>query len=148
MAAGDVSAIGWGTGHANLWELGYPLDNVTAWSEPREGSDFAKVSSGEEDSWITGWDYYLEGDARWIEAAATTDPVANGWDAATGADAALQWLRAKNVGRFYPDKDDLGTYHEVYLVEPMRGRPDQEEDGTRRLTIRLRDVNGNPFTGY
>lgn len=139
MAAGEVPALIWGASYANTFEADYPIDNATTWPDPREGSDHQRVSSGEEDAWITGWNQYLEGDWRWLDASA--------WDGATGFEAALQWLWEGNVGRLAPDKDTPGTYFEVYL-DQWPGKPDIGEDGTRRLRLRFREANDDPFTGW
>lgn len=148
MAAGDLPKFVWGDALENTLLIGQPLDNVSAYEEPREGSDWAKVSSGVEDAWITGWDQFLAADWRWVPATDSADPPATGWDGSAGVRAFLRWMRDKNVARFHPDKSDDATYHEVYLVEPMRGEPPLEEDGSRKLRLVIRDKNDSPFTGY
>lgn len=133
-----VPKILWGAALANTLTLPYPLDNVIAGPEPRAGSESDQAPSGVEDAWTVGTDYILEGDARWIPQAT--------WDGATGFAAFLTWARDKKVIRFYPDKD-AGTYIDCYLVEPMTGQGEQENDGTRRIRLRLRNVT-TAFDGY
>lgn len=128
-------------------QLGYPLDNATAYPEPREGSEWVQASSGEEDSWLLGDEQLVEGLARWIPSADTADPVATGWDGAAGWAAFLSWARAKNVFRFFPDAA-VASYHSCTLVEPLQGPPALEEDGSRQVLLRLRDTGGVAFTGY
>lgn len=150
MAAGQIPKVTWGAAFANTWELGYPLDVVLAYSQPREGSEFAKSPSGEEDSWITATDYFLQGLSRWIPIANGTTPdgtTITGWDGATGVDSALIFLRAKNVGRFFPDRGS-GTFKTFLLQQPMGGKPPQEIDGTRQLSIIIRATDAAAFTGY
>lgn len=150
MSAGQKPKVTWGTAYANTWEMGYPLDDATAWGDPREGSETMKAPSGVEDAWTVATDQFLGALARWIPAATGTTPegtTITGWDGATGVDAAIAWLRAKNVGRFFPDRTS-GTYVEFYLVEPMSGKPGKEEDGTRSLRFVFRSANDSQFTGY
>lgn len=149
MGASTALAYLWGASYANTLYPGFLPDKAVAWSEPREGSDFAKVSSGVEDSWIVGTDELLALDHRWIPAADITDPVvATGWDGATGWRAFLAWARAKNIVRVCPDAGVLTSYQEIYLVDPMKGEPPQESDGTRKLRLTWRDANDTAFTGF
>lgn len=150
MAAGEIPKITWGAAFANTWELGYPMDQVTAWEEPRKDSEFAMAPSGEEDSWIIATDYLLAGLARWIPISNGTTPdgtTITGWDGATGVAAALSWLQAKNTGRFYPLRTS-GTYKTFIIREPMEGKPGQEIDGKRQLSLILRATDAAAFTGY
>lgn len=138
--------IVWGTPFANNLRIGYPFDQYAAGSEPREGSEAAQSRSGVEDAWTTGTDYILEVTVRYIPQEDTASPLATGWDGPTGFRAFLEWARDKNVVRLYPDAAG-GTFIDCYLVEPMRGIPEPEADGTRTIRIRLRNVT-TPFDGY
>lgn len=139
----------WGPAYANVLNCGFPLDNPTCYSEPRDGSETGQSTAGYEDAWTTGTDQYLEGDIRWIPKSDTTTPaVATGWDGTTGFNAFLAWMRDKNQARFFPDNTS-GTYQPVYLVEPLKGKPVTEmADGTRKISIKLRTADQSPFTGY
>jgi hypothetical protein len=145
MARTTIPKINWGTSFANTLNFGYPLDGAISWPEPRLGSEFRQAPSGIEDAWIVGNDYYLEGAMRWIPTANTTDPLATGWDGATGVSAFLAWARAKNQFRFYPDKDS-GSYILSYLVAPMGGKPELGRDGTRTINLQIRSLT--EYTGY
>lgn len=138
--------ITWGTSFANTLSIGYPVDNWSSWSEPRQGSVWVQSMSGDEDSWIIGTDYYLQVDVRWIPTANTTSPVATGWDGTTGFRAFLEWAKAKNVFRWYPDKDSA-SYVASYLVDPMNGGPTVEPDGTKRITLVIRNAT-TAYDGY
>lgn len=103
---GLPARLTWGDAYDKHLDLGYPLDSVAAWPEPRQGSEFAQASSGIEDAWITGEDEYLQGLVRWIRPAhALTGELRrhSGWNGADGWTAALKWLRRKKKGRWYPD---------------------------------------------
>lgn len=118
-------------------------DTPTSWSDPREGSDWAKAPSGEEDAWITGTDYKCALTARWTPATTQTFPAAStGWDGATGFRAFLEYARQKNDFAFH--KDAAGAGITSRLLEPMDGEPPLESDGTR--SIRL--VVWNPTSAY
>lgn len=145
MARGTIPKITWGTSYANTLNFGYPLDSATSYSEHREGSVWDMFVSGVEDAWLWGIDYFLEGDFRWIPASSTSDPVATGWDGSTGVRAFLEWARQKNSFRFFPDKNS-GTYLDCYLMEPMQGPPSLEDDGSRRLHLKIRSATA--FDGY
>ena len=104
----------WGTSYANAVDVA-SFDNVVAYSEPRDGSDFDMAPSGVEDSWYLADDYFVEGDLRWIPRADSLFPKkATGWDGASGVDAMLQWARRKNVLKFHPDGRNL-------VVSPTMG---------------------------
>lgn len=141
-----LSKITWGAIFANSLIFGYPLDNPSAWNAPREGTEVL-VAPAVRDAWETGDDYHLAFDVRWIPGVDTFDPVATGWEGATGWSAFLKWARQMNPLRFYPDKD-VGTYYTCYMVEPLRGEPQSEEDGTRRLHMVLVNTAAAEFTGY
>lgn len=136
----------WGAGFANTLWLGYPLDNISAGDEPRAGSSFDQAPSGVEDAWIVGTDYVLSADVRYIPQADTAVPVATGWDGVTGFREFLRWARDKNQFRFYPDAAG-GTFFLSYLVEPMSGQGDSEDDGTRRVRLKIRNASA-PYDGY
>ncbi len=145
MARGETPKITWGAGFVNTLTLGYPLQNAVAYSEPREGSEFTMGPSGEEDSWITGTNQYLEGGAAWIPAA--DGGGVTGWDGATGFRAFLESARAKNDFKFFPDKDGGGNVT-CRLAEPMAGAPALEQDLTRRVLLKIRSTDDSAFTGY
>lgn len=141
-----IPKILWGAAFANTLNVGYRLDNVKSWDEPRQGGAVDQAPSGVEDAWTVGVDYVLEGELRWIPQTDTTTPLATGWNGALGVRAFLQWARDKNVVRFYPDAAS-GTFIDCYLVEPMKGGGEVEEDGTRRVVFRLRNSTSN-LDGY
>ena len=150
MAAGEKPKITWGAAFANTLELGYPLDRATPYPQPREGSQWAKSPGGVEDSWVTETDELLAAVARWIPHTTGTTPEGTpitGWDGATGFAAFLRWGRAKNLIRFYPLRTE-GTYVACYLVEPMKGAPAPENDGTRQVALVLRTSDDSAFTGF
>jgi hypothetical protein len=137
----------WGAAFANTLNIGYPLDNVSAGDEPRAGSMFEQAPSGVEDSWITGRDYKLTFDVRWIPQVDVASPVATGWDTGTvGFAEFLYWVRQKNQCRFFPDAAS-GTYILSYLSDPMQGTPPPETDGSRKMTMTLRNST-TPYNGY
>ena len=128
----------------NTVSFGYPLDNVTAGDEPRAGSVFDRSTSGVEDAWITGTDYLLTADFRWIPQV--YNGAATGWDDAAGVRAWLASARQKLPYRFYPDATS-GTFILCTLAEPMQGIPTSESDGTRKLTATHRNIT-TAWDGY
>jgi hypothetical protein len=138
--------ITWGAGFANTLNIGYPLDNWTISSKGFEESTFLQIESGEEDAWIINTEYYLEGDIRFIPIEDSVNPTQTGWDGATGCNSFLISARAKNIFRFFPDKDEA-TYIESYLVEPISTSPSVESDGTRTIRIIIRNTT-TPYNGY
>jgi hypothetical protein len=141
-----LAKILWGTAFANTLTVGYLLDNDTSGSEPREGSAWTQAPSGTEDAWITGTDYVLVGEFRWIPQTDTATPAATGWDGGGKFREFLEWARAKNLIRFYPDAT-AGGFIDSYLVEPMKGLPTLELNGERRLPFKLRNPT-TPYDGY
>jgi hypothetical protein len=146
---GLIPQIKWGAAFANVLVIGYPLDDAVAYGEPREGSDFVQGASGVEDSWVQGEDQCLEGTIRWIPQLVTTTPAATGWDDATGFRDFLSWARAKNVFRWYPDiAGTPGTFYNMYLVDPMKGGGDLEDDRTRKFHVKMRTSDNAVVAGY
>src|SRR5688500_16995903 len=111
MAQNEIPQILWGAALANVLSIADPLDDPTAYSVPRQGSEWGQASSGERDAWILAGehDQRLRGTVRHIPIVDTLSPVATGWDGATGFRAFLEWARAMNAFRFQPDKD-VATY--------------------------------------
>jgi hypothetical protein len=104
--------IFWGASLSSAADFGYPLDNVQADSPPRDGSSWVQGPSGDDDSWITGYDYTLEGDYRWIPKDHTADGprFMSGWDPSDGVREFLKFARDRNVLRFHPDSRNLVPY--------------------------------------
>ena len=149
MAQGDLPQFKWDSGFTKTLDIGYPLDNALAHSNPKPGSEFADSISGEADSWILGLDQLLEADIRWIPASNTTSPVATGWNtASTGFRLFLEYAREKQDIRFIPDRDTPGTFIDSILVRPMIGGIRLEKDVTRRIRIMIRSKDGSPYVGF
>lgn len=142
MGKFTIPKITW-NGHTT--SFGYQLDNWQSYSKPRDGSEWAQSTSGVEDAWVVGRDFYLEADIRWLPSSDTTIPaVATGWDGTTGVRAFLEWAQDKNQFAFFPDKNS-GTSINSYLVEPVEDiQLTIEADGSRMFHIIMR----NPTTPY
>lgn len=140
----------WGDALDKYVYCGYPLDEAVSYGLPREGSEQVQGSSGVEDGWDEGTDYYLAGSARHIprEGANTPEGVfATGWEDADGWDAFLAWARTGKEFRWIFDRNTLGTYQLSYLVEPRSGPPDLEQSFLRRLPLIIRNASA-AYTGY
>jgi len=123
-----VSAFQWGTNAENTVYFGYPLYSVIPDREPRAGSEWAQAVGAVEDSWITGWDYTLTCEARWLPAvpnfygSQAPNALQTQLSGATGVQGFLDWARAKNTFRFVPDVTlPLFYIDGCYLADPMRG---------------------------
>lgn len=126
--ASRVSTIFWGTNYENTLSLGYPLFSVLTDREPRAGSEWVQGVGGAEDAWLTGFDYTLECEARWLPVtpnfygANAPNPLQSAVSGPTGVQAFLDWARAKNAFRFVPDITTPLFYVDgCYLVEPTSG---------------------------
>jgi hypothetical protein len=146
MGTYRIPKITWSGSYAATLNVGYPLDNWAAYSNAFEGSQFVQVESGTEDAWIINTEYVLEGDIRWIPTTNGVNPTQTGWDGVNGVRAFLEYGRAKNTFRWYPNKDE-GTYIESYLVEPLNGAHGLEPDGTRTIRIKIRNSTTD-YSGY
>ncbi|MCA1571294.1 MAG: hypothetical protein LC798_13440 [Chloroflexi bacterium] len=147
MAWETIPKIVWG---ANTLNFGYPLEAATSWSEAREGSEVVVSDSGDaEDAWITGYDYFLAGEARWIPPANTTNPVATGWDGAAGWRAFLEWAWQRNSFVWYPDKNG-GTSKSARIVLPemKMGRPQVDPGILRTVNLQIKAFDGPPRTAF
>lgn len=140
MAGGGIPLILWGTNFENVLQFGYPIDSPVTGRKPRDGSEFGQSASGIEDAWITGYDYELSADFRWIPDDQQTDPVASPWGGQTGVQAFLDWARQKNTFRYVPDKTVPDFYVDgCYLVEPLDSHGTLESDATRNLHLLIRN---------
>ena len=168
VSSNDVT----GTGTLTVYRrsvvvFGRHMDDALAHPMPREGSEWAKASSGVEDAWITGTDQLLKITARRIpqrDTGATGYPVnATGWDGRApyigvdaGVGAFLTYARQSNVVRLCPDRSAVATYRDVYLQSPRMEPPIAEPwvDPTRGLvTLRtlplvLRSSDDTPMEGW
>lgn len=123
-----------------------PLEQAVSYSEPRPDFEAFEFSSGVEDAWDAGENFFLAGAARWIPKDAGSGIT--GWDSSTGWAAFLAWARRKRVWDFYPDEADLLTYYRVVLTEPMKDRPGVEPNGTRRVDLAVKSADAIRLEGY
>lgn len=145
----DIPKIEWGSG-PNTLHFGYPLDNARSWSEPGKGREYAQAPSGTRDAWIPRHEPRLVGVVRWIPTSDGTTPAGDsitGWDGSTGWRAFLEHAREMNTFDFFPDKDTASSISS-YLVEPLEGNPDIEDDGTRTFRLVIASATGTQYTGY
>jgi hypothetical protein len=104
----------WGAGYVNAADLP-SVDRAIAYSEPRDGSDFAMTASGVEDAWTLGTDEFFEADLRQIPREDALTPYRTvGWNGAGGLQAAFKWARDKNILLVHPDARNL-------VVSPTMG---------------------------
>jgi hypothetical protein len=152
------------TGSVLAWSrsailFGDPIDNVRAWGDPREGSDWAMTPGGVEDAWITGTDRLLAGDVRWITGLDANAPFnMTGWDGRredafinVGWESFLEFAWTKQTFTFVPDLTDADADpRSAYIQAPLDdNEPDLEQaDMTRTFEFRIRDANDLPFKGY
>lgn len=162
MARGDIPQIEWGdTSPLRTISFGLPLDSPLSWSRSADGSETVVADSGARDGWITGTVYLLSGVVRFIptsDVTAASNPdgrAVTGWDGNEGWRAFLEWVRAGNEFRFYPDKTDSTTdhgfgangYFECSLDDPDVSPQPEPTNLTRRLSIVLTNLVG-PYEGY
>ena len=124
--------------NGNTLLMQYPFDNTNAYSTVIDGSETVRIENGFEYSWIPNTNYILEADVRWIPTTSTSTQT--GWDGATGWRAFLEYARAKNQFKFYPDARNPDYYINSYLVEPLNGEHELESDGTRRFRLVIRNT--------
>lgn len=143
-----IPQITWEGSFANTLNFGYPLNSVVAESKDRQGSERVQFVSGIEDAFITGTDFHLRFEARWIPVTSGSTPAGNsisGWDEADGVDAFLQWARQTNQFRFIPDKDDAGTFILSTLVNASVDKDDAQ--GLHVVSMEIRNPN-SAYLGY
>ena len=136
-----VSAFQWGTNFENTIRIGFPLFEVVTDREERDGSEHIQGSSGIEDSWITGRDYVLDTEVRWIPDGPGTAPVQTALSGAVGWQEFLDWARDANAFRFVPDETEPNFYLDnTYLVEPRQGFGSLSADIKRNVRLKLRNA--------
>ncbi len=102
--ADPVMRLGWGSGYENSIDLGYPLDRSRFGRRPRANSRYGRTPTGIPDALITGWDFTMAGDIRWVPRTPNPShlPTQTPWSGPTGVGAFLAWC-AENSFRLYPD---------------------------------------------
>lgn len=144
--------IVWGDAYEKTLNLGYQLDEATTYPKPRDGSEDLQGSSGVEDAWDEGTDYYIEGAVRYVPKDSGLTPEGNnvtGWDGVDGWRDFLVWAWRKNVLRFYPDRVGApATYLNCYLVAPRDEKPERESNGDRTFPLVLRTSDGAVPEGF
>lgn len=125
--------IEWGDNLEYTIYFDYPLYDWVTRSEALEGSQFLRIESGYEDSWIVNSSYVLEGNVRYI--------VQDVWDEKWDYDwmPFLQWARQKKQFRYYSNYLASSSYINSYLVEPITEIPSIEADGTRTIRLVIRN---------
>src|SRR5690242_10065166 len=132
-----VSQILWGPTYENQLIVADPVYDLVSDREPRDGSEFIQGSSGVEDAWITGRDFVLSGEARFIPDASAT---ASGMSGPLSWQAFLDWARDKNPFRFVPDQTNPLFYVDsCYLVEPLKGAGGLGPDIKRKIPFKFRN---------
>lgn len=147
MALFRIPKITWS---GNTLEFGYPMDAAVSYGEPQEGSQLAVAPSGVRDSWIVRTEPRLAATVRWIptsDVTSTGHAPFTGWDGSAGWRAFLDYARGGDSFEFFPDRGS-GTSITSYLVEPWRGEPGQERDGTRNLRLVIASASTTQYTGY
>lgn len=132
----------WGTNYENILLCGWPLDNPVYGQKWRDGSQQAQTPGGVEASWVIGEDYTLDVDIGWIPDDDTAAPIiASGWASSIGVMDFLHWARQKTPFRLVPDNSFPGCYVDgCYLVDPLSTHGTLQFDGSRRLTITIRNT--------
>lgn len=146
MPNSTIPKIVWTSGSTYTLNFGAFPDSPIAYSRPRDGSTFVQFTSGIEDSWILGTDFYLECDLRWIPTSNTTNPIATGWDGVSGVRAFLEFARQKNTFDWYPNASG-STKITSYLVDDGTTPPTLEENGFRKVHLVLRNTSTD-YAGY
>ena len=130
------------------------LDGAVASSALRAGSQTGQTLSGVEDAWVSGRDYLLTGQQRWVPLAARDTPVTcSGWRGANestgvncGVSAMLYAGMGRNVLQFVPDRSACTTYVNAYLQRPASAEDIAlEPNGERTYPFQLRSTS--EFTG-
>lgn len=126
--------IVWGDNLDKSLALTYPLYDWVTRSEALDGSQFLRIESGYEDSWIVNTSYVLEGTVAFIK----DDNTSYGWDDPVyGWQAFLEWAQQKNEFLWFPDAISPAILS--YLVEPITQAPTIEPDGTRTIRLVIRN---------
>ena len=137
-----ISKILWGPTFENELLPGYSLFDIVTDREPRDGSEWAQASSGAEDALITGRDYTLQCNARFIPDGPGASPVQSALSGPTGWQAFLDWARDKNPLRFVPDQaNPLFYLDNVYLVDPLKGFGSLGADLKRTVPLKFRTAS-------
>lgn len=146
----DIPKIEWGASNGNTLIFPGPPDVPRDYSEPDEGSERERITSGAMDAWITATLYVVELEVRHIPL---TDSdvfgfTATGWQGSTGWRAFLESAWDAEDFLIYPDKDGA-TDKTCRLLKPERGNYDHEnETGMKRLRMRAYATDGTAFDWY
>lgn len=139
-----VSKFLWGQGFENEVTFSHALFDVLTDRPPKAGSEFVR-GVATTDAWITGRDYEMSCQARWIPQLGSQQTGTESFlSGSRSVQDFLDWARDANLFRFVPDE----TFPDFYipsceLVEPFRGSGDLTADLLRshRLVIRNPDFD-------
>lgn len=131
-------------------------DEMNAWSDPREGSETVRGTSGAMDAWTLGDDYRLSGKARWIPPIDVGNPEnLSGWEGeretpmlGVGWDSFLRFARDAQSFIWVPDQSVGSVNYNALLEKPKKGEPPLEDDMTRSVEFTFLNADGVPFLGY
>ena len=136
-----ISSLLFGTNFENRIDIGFPLFDILTDREERDGSEHIQSPSGIEDSWITGRDYVIDTEVRWIPDGPNTSPVQTQLSGPVSWQEFLDWARDANALRFVPDATVPDFYIDnVYLVEPRKGFGNLSPDLKRNVRLKLRNA--------
>lgn len=145
-----IPKIVWGDALDLTLEFGAPLEGPpVSFSEERDGSGMQQVFDGA-DGFDTGYNQQLSAIAPWIPME---DDVTNygvpvtGWYSPSGWHELIKWARSCKPFNFFPNRL-ISTVYSVYLIQPVKERPEQGHRGGRRLPFILQNVTNNRFEGY
>lgn len=144
-----VGAFRWGASssgasphYENELLIGYSLFDWITDRPPREGSVFVQAPSGAEDAWVTGRDYVMDAEVRFIPDKPSTSPERAVVAGPLSVQAFLDYCRDKNDFRFVPNVNTPDFYVEqCYLVEPIRGFGGNLADLTRGVRLVMRSTS-------
>jgi hypothetical protein len=146
--------IKWGPGYLYQLAATENLDERLGWTDLRTGYQTAISPTGDEQIWSVGTDALFSGVFRFIPLADSLGggsdglggflPV-NGWDGPYGMKEWLAYARGMNPFVIQLNEADVATDYTCYLVDPMAGAPEYDDDGiTKRLRWTFRTVASEP----
>lgn len=137
-----ASSSGASPHYENELLIGYSLFDWITDRPPREGSVFVQAPSGAEDAWVTGRDYVMDAEVRFIPDKPSTTPERAVVAGPLSVQAFLDYCRDKNPFRFVPNVNTPDFYVEqCYLVEPIRGFGGNLADLTRGVRLVMRTTS-------
>lgn len=143
MIADSLALLRWGPNFGATARLAYRFDSLITYPLPREGSKLSRSRGGAVEATLTGTDWILEADVKWVPDRDLTSPAQTGWQSGGGWQGIIAWAQNGGTVRLIPDTALPKIWIDAELVAPTTDPPSINGDATQSVHLKLRALT--PF---